>query len=86
MRSFKIHKLPVDSVDVSFPKEESFGYLESNLSVFPSGQNHFNTTTISGIGFALNLQTIENPDIFGPSYFKGAAYPYFDGNFNFMHK
>ncbi|KAJ6937911.1 leucine-rich repeat receptor-like protein kinase [Populus alba x Populus x berolinensis] len=66
-------------VYVNCPTNDSLGYLESNVSVFPSGQNHFNTTTISGIGFVLNLQTIENPGIFGPSYFKGAAYPYFDG-------
>lgn len=70
--------LPVDSVYVNCPTNNSLGYLESNVSVFPSGQNHFNTSTISTIGFVLNLQTIENPDVFGPSYFKGAAYPYFD--------
>nr|XP_034926705.1 probable leucine-rich repeat receptor-like protein kinase At5g49770 isoform X2 [Populus alba] len=79
MHSFKNFNLPVDSVYVNCPTNDSLGYLESNVSVFPSGQNHFNTTTISGIGFVLNLQTIENPGIFGPSYFKGAAYPYFDG-------
>ncbi|XP_073264582.1 leucine-rich repeat receptor protein kinase HPCA1 isoform X3 [Populus alba] len=78
MHSFKNFNLPVDSVYVNCPTNDSLGYLESNVSVFPSGQNHFNTTTISGIGFVLNLQTIENPGIFGPSYFKGAAYPYFD--------
>ncbi|XP_034891374.1 leucine-rich repeat receptor protein kinase HPCA1 isoform X2 [Populus alba] len=79
MHSFKNFNLPVDSVYVNCPTNDSLGYLESNVSVFPSGQNHFNTTTISEIGFVLNLQTIENPGIFGPSYFKGAAYPYFDG-------
>ncbi|KAI9397106.1 hypothetical protein POPTR_004G232301v4 [Populus trichocarpa] len=79
MRSFKFHQLPVDSVDVNFPAKDSFGYLESNLSMFPSGQNHFNTATISDIGFVLTLQTYENSDIFGPTYFKGSAYPYFDG-------
>ncbi|KAI9397100.1 hypothetical protein POPTR_004G231600v4 [Populus trichocarpa] len=80
MRSFKNSSLPVDSVYVNCPTNDSLGNLESNVSVFPSGQNHFNTTTISKIGFVLNRQTIENPDIFGPSQFKGAAYPYFDGN------
>nr|TKS12001.1 putative leucine-rich repeat receptor-like protein kinase [Populus alba] len=79
MRSFKSHQLPVDSVEVNFPAKDSFGYLESNLSMFPSGQNHFNTATISYIGFVLSLQTYENSDIFGPTYFKGSAYPYFDG-------
>ncbi|KAB5574522.1 hypothetical protein DKX38_001716 [Salix brachista] len=79
MRSLKNSNVPVDSVYVNCPTTGSFGYLESNVSVFPSGQNHFNTTTISTIGSLLNLQTIENPDIFGPSYFKGAPYPYFDG-------
>ncbi|KAI5593134.1 hypothetical protein BDE02_04G198100 [Populus trichocarpa] len=79
MRSFKFHQLPVDSVEVNFPAKDSFGYLESNLSMFPSGQNHFNTATISEIGFVLTLQTYENSDIFGPTYFKGSAYPYFDG-------
>ncbi|XP_024455809.2 leucine-rich repeat receptor protein kinase HPCA1 [Populus trichocarpa] len=79
MLSFKNSRLPVDSVYVNCPTNDSLGNLESNVSVFPSGQNHFNTTTISEIGSVLNLQTIENPDIFGPSHFKGAAYPYFDG-------
>eukprot|EP00258_Populus_trichocarpa_P039785 XP_024455804.1 probable leucine-rich repeat receptor-like protein kinase At5g49770 isoform X3 [Populus trichocarpa] len=79
MHSFKNSRLPVDSVYVNCTTNDSLGYLESNVSVFPSGQNHFNTTTISEIGSVLNLQTIENPDIFGPSHFKGAAYPYFDG-------
>ncbi|KAG5229408.1 leucine-rich repeat receptor protein [Salix suchowensis] len=79
MRSLKNSNVPVDSVYVNCPTTGSFGYLESNVSVFPSGQNHFNTTTISTIGSLLNLQTIENPDIFGSSYFKGAPCPYFDG-------
>ncbi|XP_011028451.1 PREDICTED: probable leucine-rich repeat receptor-like protein kinase At5g49770 isoform X2 [Populus euphratica] len=79
MRSFKFHQLPVDSVEVNFPAKDSFGYLESNLSMFPSGQDHFNTATISDIGFVLTLQTYENSDIFGPTYFKGSPYPYFDG-------
>nr|TKR99397.1 hypothetical protein D5086_0000192830 [Populus alba] len=83
MRSFKSHQLPVDSVEVNFPAKDSFGYLESNLSMFPSGQNHFNTATISYIGFVLSLQTYENSDIFGPTYFKGSAYPYFDGTYTF---
>ncbi|XP_073264975.1 leucine-rich repeat receptor protein kinase HPCA1 isoform X1 [Populus alba] len=78
MHSLKNSNLSVDSVYVNCPTNDSLGYLKLNVSVFPSGQNHFNTTTISGIGFVLNLQTIENPGIFGPSYFKGAAYPYFD--------
>ncbi|KAG6780068.1 hypothetical protein POTOM_016478 [Populus tomentosa] len=86
MHSFKNFNLPVDSVYVNCPTNDSLGYLESNVSVFPSGQNHFNTTTISGIGFVLNLQTIENPGIFGPSYFKGAAYPYFDGVYAYRLK
>ncbi|KAJ6715602.1 LEUCINE-RICH REPEAT-CONTAINING PROTEIN [Salix viminalis] len=75
MRSFKLHELPVDSVVVSFPKEGLLGYLESNLSVFPSDRNRFNTTTISRIGFVLTLQTYENSDTFGPTYFKD-PYPY----------
>ncbi|KAJ6427828.1 hypothetical protein OIU84_023268, partial [Salix udensis] len=75
MRSFKRHELPVDSVVVSFPKEGLLGYLESNLSVFPSDRNRFNTTTISRIGFVLTLQTYENSDTFGPTYFKD-PYPY----------
>jgi hypothetical protein len=86
MHSFKNCNLPVDSVYVNCSTNDSLGYLELKVSVFPSGHNHFSTTTISEIGFVLNLQTIQNPDIFGPSYFQGVAYPYFSGNFNFMHK
>nr|XP_034916258.1 probable leucine-rich repeat receptor-like protein kinase At5g49770 isoform X2 [Populus alba] len=77
MDSFKLHQLPVDSVNLSHPRRDSSTYLVLNLQVFPFGQDRFNRTGISSIGFALSNQTFKPPSQFGPFYFMGDAYLYF---------
>ncbi|XP_011092238.1 probable leucine-rich repeat receptor-like protein kinase At5g49770 isoform X1 [Sesamum indicum] len=77
MATFMSHSQPVDSVTVSNPTKNEVGYLVLDLQVFPSGQDHFNRTGISRIGFILSNQTFKPPHVFGPFYFNGNNYPYF---------
>ncbi|KAL0387278.1 UNVERIFIED_CONTAM: putative leucine-rich repeat receptor-like protein kinase [Sesamum radiatum] len=77
MTTFTSHSQPVDSVTVSNPTKNEVGYLVLDLQVFPSGQDHFNRTGISRIGFILSNQTFKPPHGFGPFYFNGNKYPYF---------
>ncbi|KAG6778399.1 hypothetical protein POTOM_018261 [Populus tomentosa] len=79
MDSFKLHQLPVDSVNLSHPRRDPSTYLVLNLQVFPFGQDRFNRTGISSIGFALSNQTFKPPSQFGPFFFIGDAYLYFAG-------
>ncbi|KAL2454570.1 Leucine-rich repeat protein kinase family protein [Abeliophyllum distichum] len=75
--TFQSNNLPVDSVSLSNPTKNLDDYLVLNLRVFPSGQNRFNRTAISGIGFFLSNQTFKPPKEFGPFYFIGESYGYF---------
>ncbi|CAI9762764.1 unnamed protein product [Fraxinus pennsylvanica] len=70
--TFKFNNLPVDSVSLSNPTNDLDDYPVLNLQVFPSGQNYFNRTGISGIGFVLSNQT------FKPYFFIGENYGYLD--------
>uniref|UniRef100_A0A3N7G7C6 non-specific serine/threonine protein kinase n=1 Tax=Populus trichocarpa TaxID=3694 RepID=A0A3N7G7C6_POPTR len=74
MDSFKFHQLPVDSVNLSHPRKDSSTYLVMNLQVFPFGQDRFNWTGISRIGFALSNQIFKPPSQFGPFVFHGDTY------------
>ncbi|KAI9397102.1 hypothetical protein POPTR_004G231700v4 [Populus trichocarpa] len=74
MNSFKFHQLPVDSVNLSHPRKDSSTYLVMNLQVFPFGQDRFNWTGISRIGFALSNQIFKPPSQFGPFVFHGDTY------------
>jgi hypothetical protein len=47
------------------------------LEIFPSGQDFFNRTSISGIGFMLSNQTFKPPPIFGPFYFIANTYEHY---------
>lgn len=73
--------LPVDSVAVSNPIENSTDYkLQISVKIFPSGQDNFNRTGVSRIGFALSNQTFKpDPKVFGPFYFVGDKYQHFSG-------
>ncbi|KAL4655158.1 hypothetical protein ACB092_01G431400 [Castanea dentata] len=71
------HKLPVDSVSVSNLFKDLSENLEMSIQVFPSGQDHFNRTGISNIGFVLSNQTFKPPNEFGPFYFKAMPYGFF---------
>ncbi|KAJ6309299.1 hypothetical protein OIU76_018820, partial [Salix suchowensis] len=79
MNSFMLHQLPVDSVTLSYPRKDSSHYLVLNLQVFPVGQDRFNRTGISGIGFELSNQTFKPPPQFGPFFFIGNPYLNFAG-------
>ncbi|KAL4655157.1 hypothetical protein ACB092_01G431300 [Castanea dentata] len=74
MKFAQSHKLPVDSVSTSNLFKDSSENLEMSIQVFPSGQDRFNRTGISNIGFVLSNQTFKPPDKFGPFYFKAMPY------------
>lgn len=80
MQSFKSHFLPVDSVLLSHPSEDSSRYLILSLQVFPSGQDHFNRTGTFSIGFLLSNQTFKPPKVFGPFYFLADKYNHFENS------
>ncbi|KAB5563830.1 hypothetical protein DKX38_003884 [Salix brachista] len=79
MDSFKSHQLPVDSVHLSQPRKDPSQYLDLNLQLFPFGQDRFNRTAISRIGFVLSNQTFKPPAQFGPFFFAGDTYLHFTG-------
>ncbi|KAM7474427.1 hypothetical protein LguiB_021670 [Lonicera macranthoides] len=79
MASFQSHRLPVDSVSLRNPTTDLDDYLVISLEVFPFGQDYFNRTGVSGIGFVLSNQTFKPPDNFGPFFFIGDGYQYFSG-------
>ena len=54
MQTFRSYDLPVDSVSLSNSIIDSFGYLGLSLEVFPSGDDRFNKTGITMIGYVLN--------------------------------
>nr|XP_023895117.1 probable leucine-rich repeat receptor-like protein kinase At5g49770 isoform X3 [Quercus suber] len=74
MKFAQSHKLPVDSVSISNLFKDSSENLEMSIQVFPYGQDRFNRTGISNIGFVLSNQTFKPPDKFGPFYFKAMPY------------
>ncbi|KAK6119124.1 hypothetical protein DH2020_047132 [Rehmannia glutinosa] len=86
MVTFRSNSLPVDSVSLSNPTKNLDDYLVLNLHIFPSGQDYFNHTGISGIGFMLSNQTFKPPPEFGPFFFIGNSYPYFAGQRVGSHK
>lgn len=80
MQTFQNRQLPVESVSLSNPTKNLDDYLVIHLQVFPSTQDFFNRTGVSGIGFVLSNQTFKPPSSFGPFFFIGEGYKYFDGN------
>jgi Leucine-rich repeat (LRR) protein len=79
MVSFRSSQLPVDSVSLRNPNRNLDDYLVISLEVFPSGQDYFNRTGVSRIGFVLSNQTFKPPHNFGPFFFIGEGYHYFSG-------
>ncbi|XP_006358481.1 probable leucine-rich repeat receptor-like protein kinase At5g49770 isoform X1 [Solanum tuberosum] len=86
LSSFSPNQVPVDSVSLSNPKKNSEYYLVLHLQVFPFGQDHFNRTGIATIGFALSNQTYKPPPKFGPFFFSGESYKYFEVGSRGTHK
>ncbi|KAL2341485.1 hypothetical protein Fmac_009425 [Flemingia macrophylla] len=72
MKFFQSHEEPVDSVSLSNPRKKTD--LELTLKIFPSGQDRFNRTRLSGIAFLLSNQTYKPPLMFGPYIFKADDY------------
>ncbi|KAM7470168.1 hypothetical protein LguiA_008351 [Lonicera macranthoides] len=79
MVSFQSHRLPVDSVSLKNPTTDPDDYLVISLEIFPLGQDYFNRTGVSAIGFVLSNQTFKPPSDFGPFFFIGDGYQYFSG-------
>ncbi|KAH0728471.1 hypothetical protein KY284_004336 [Solanum tuberosum] len=79
MQTFQNTKLPVESVSLSNPTKNLDGYLVIQLQVFPSSQDRFTWTGVSGIGYVLSNQTFKPPSSFGPFFFIGETYKYFVG-------
>ncbi|CAN4110813.1 unnamed protein product [Withania somnifera] len=76
--SLSRYQVRVDSISLSNPKKNSDDYLVLHLQIFPFGQDHFNRTGIITIGFALSNQTFKPPPSFGPFFFNGESYEYFE--------
>ncbi|XP_049388900.1 leucine-rich repeat receptor protein kinase HPCA1-like [Solanum stenotomum] len=77
MQSFQNTKLPVESVSLRNPTKNLDDYLVIQLQVFPSSQDRFTRTGVSGIGFVLSNQTFKPPSSCGPFFFIGDPYKYF---------
>lgn len=69
----------VDSISLSNPTIDSKDYLALYLQVFPYGQDYFNRTGISEVGFVLSHQSNSTPSEFGPYSFYADQYLYFEG-------
>ncbi|KAB8463989.1 hypothetical protein FH972_025279 [Carpinus fangiana] len=80
MQTFEPSDLPVDSVSLSNPTIDSFGYLGLSLAVFPSGDDRFNKTGITIIGYALNNLSFRPPRLFGPYFLIASIYDYYAGS------
>ncbi|KAG8368962.1 hypothetical protein BUALT_Bualt15G0100800 [Buddleja alternifolia] len=79
MVTFQSNSLPVDSVSLSNPAKDIDNYLSLNLQVFPSGQDYFNRSGVSTIGYFLSYQIFKPPPDYGPFYFIGNDYAHFPG-------
>ncbi|XP_059461837.1 leucine-rich repeat receptor protein kinase HPCA1-like [Corylus avellana] len=80
MQTFQSYDLPVDSVSLSNPTIDSFGYLGLSLQVFPSGDDRFNKTGITMIGYVLNNLSFRPPRLFGPYFLIASIYDYYAGS------
>ncbi|KAL8109568.1 leucine-rich repeat receptor protein kinase HPCA1-like isoform X1 [Apium graveolens] len=81
MSFFQSTRLPVDSVSLSNPTKNLDDYLVIRMEVFPFGQDRFNRTGISSIGFVFSNQTFK-PDktVYGTYYFIGDNYGQFSSD------
>ncbi|KAI3445520.1 hypothetical protein Pfo_002185 [Paulownia fortunei] len=84
MSAFLSNGLPVDSVILSNPTIDIYSYLQIPLQIFPSGQDSFNRTSISTIGFLLNRQPFQI-QYFGPFFFIDEQYCCFTGSKKSSH-
>jgi hypothetical protein len=82
-QNLKSYELPVDSVSLSNPTIDSFGYLALSLEVFPSGEDRFNETGITMIGYVLNNMSFNPTRLFGPYFLIAVTSDYHAGNSEF---
>ncbi|XAR49197.1 Non-specific serine/threonine protein kinase [Bertholletia excelsa] len=73
----RLQQLAVGSVSLSNPHKDADNYLVLHLEFFPSGQDRFNRTGITTIGFVLSNQIFKPPEGFGPFFYIGDSYEYF---------
>lgn len=78
MAAFLSSGLPVDSVSVSDPTIDVNSYLQFRVQIFPLGQDTFNRTGYSDIGFLLNRQPFQL-QYYGPFFYKADEYCCFGG-------
>ncbi|XP_015169433.1 probable leucine-rich repeat receptor-like protein kinase At5g49770 isoform X2 [Solanum tuberosum] len=76
---FQKRQLPVESVSLRNPIRDLNDHLVIQLQVFPSSQDRFTWTGVSGIASVLSNQTFKTPSSFGPFFFIGETYKYFVG-------
>ncbi|PIN00784.1 Serine/threonine protein kinase [Handroanthus impetiginosus] len=79
MSAFLSNGLPVESVIINNPTINVFSYLQLPLQIFPSGQDSFNRSSVSRIGFLLNHQPFKI-EYFGPFFFLDEQYCCFEGS------
>nr|GMD47337.1 probable leucine-rich repeat receptor-like protein kinase At5g49770 [Ipomoea batatas] len=84
MSAFLSRGLPVDSVSVTDPTIDVYSYLQFRVQIFPSGQDTFNRTGYSDVGFLLNRQPF-NVEYFGPFFYKADEYCCFGGSKKSSH-
>ncbi|XP_031103031.1 probable leucine-rich repeat receptor-like protein kinase At5g49770 isoform X1 [Ipomoea triloba] len=84
MSAFLSRGLPVDSVSVTAPTIDVYSYLQFRVQIFPSGQDTFNRTGYSDVGFLLNRQPFD-VEYFGPFFYKADEYCCFGGSKKSSH-
>ncbi|KAF4403649.1 hypothetical protein G4B88_002502 [Cannabis sativa] len=77
--TFESNKLPVDTVSVNDPTMDSLAYLNVTIEIFPSGEDRFDRTGITGIAFLLSNQIFKAPQMYGPYAFIGDDYVNYAG-------
>nr|GMD47343.1 probable leucine-rich repeat receptor-like protein kinase At5g49770 [Ipomoea batatas] len=84
MLAFLSRGLPVDSVSVTDPTIDVYSDLKFRVQIFPSGQDTFNRTGNSDVGFLLNRQPFQFK-YFGPFFYKADDYCCFGGSKKSSH-
>ncbi|PSS18996.1 Leucine-rich repeat receptor-like protein kinase precursor [Actinidia chinensis var. chinensis] len=79
MSAFLSTQLPVDSIFLSNPVIDVDSYVQFRTQIFPTGQDRFNRTGISGVGSLLNRNPLQLRSSFGPFFFIDESYCCFAG-------
>lgn len=79
MSFFQSRKIPVDSLFLRNPTKNIDNYLVIRIEVFPSGNDRFNRTGISTLGFVFSNQEYKPNKTYGPYYFIAEKYEHLAG-------